>query len=186
MVLPIETDVLLTVTPDFREVVSKYMYGSTGWTPDSQHVHIGVNIGTEGWQRSLKSTTAHELNHTVRHHRMGTHRGELNIRDTIAFEGLAQCFETEVCGRLPPYARALSAKQVWRTWMLVKDNLDSLDEDFYHRIFFARNDKEVPTWAGYRFSYMIVSRMKKRSGLGWDALMGLRSEEIVGSSVPSL
>jgi len=70
--------------------------------------------------------------------------------------------------------------------MLVKDNLDSLDEDFYRRIFFARNDKEVPTWAGYRFSYMIVSRMKKRSGLGWDALMGLRSEEIVGSSVPSL
>jgi len=183
IVLPIETDVLLTVAPDLREAVTKYMHGSTGWTPDSQHVRIVVNTGTEGWQKSLKSTVAHELNHTVRHHRIGTHRGQLTMLDTIAFEGLAQCFETEVCGKRPPYATSLSTRQARRTWSLVEDNLDSLDEGLYRRIFFARNDKEVPTWAGYGISYMLVHRMKKRSGLGWNELMGLSSEEIVGSGI---
>lgn len=180
MVLPIETDVLLTVAPDLRVAVSKHI---TGWTPDSRHVNIGVNIRAQGWQKSLKSTVAHELNHTVRHHRMGTHRGQLTMRDTIAFEGLALCFETEVCGKRPPYAAALSAQEARKTWRLVEDDLDSLDEDLYRRILFARNDKEVPTWAGYRISYMLVNRMKKRSGLGWDALMGLSSEEVVGAGV---
>lgn len=182
-VLPIETNVVLRVAPDLREAVSKYLLGSTGWTPDSRHVHIGVNIGTQGWQRSLKSTIAHELNHTVRYHRTGTHKGQMTMRDTIAFDGLAQCFETEVCGMRPPYAAALSTQQARKIWGLIKDSLDSLDDGLYRRIFFARDDKEVPTWAGYRISYMLVHRMKKRSGLGWDALMGLTSEEIVGSGI---
>jgi uncharacterized protein YjaZ len=105
------------------------------------------------------------------------------MRDTIAFDGLAQCFETEVCGKRPPYAASLSAQQARKTWKLIEDNLNSLDEDLYRRIFFARNDKEVPTWAGYRISFMIVSRMRKRSRLGWNELMGLSSEEIVGSGI---
>jgi uncharacterized protein YjaZ len=159
------------------------MHGSTGWTPDSQHVHIGINTETQGWQESLKSVVAHELNHTVRYHRTGTHRGQLTMRDTIAFDGLAQCFETEVCGKRPPYAAALSTRQAEKTWGLIEDNLDSLDEGLYRRIFFARDDKEVPTWAGYRISFMIVSRMKKRSGLGWTKLMGLGSKEVVGSGI---
>jgi uncharacterized protein YjaZ len=105
------------------------------------------------------------------------------MRDTIAFDGLAQCFETEVWGKRPPYAASLSTQQTRKTWRLIEDNLDSLDEDLYRRVFFARDDKEVPTWAGYRISFMIVSRMKKRSGLGWNELMGLSSEEIVGSGI---
>ena len=182
-VLPIETNVSIMVAPDSREWVSLYMHGSTGWTPDSRHVHIGIDTGARGWRGSLKSVVAHELNHTVRFHRTGTHKGQLTMRDTIAFDGLAQCFETEVCGKRPPYASALSSQQVKKTWRLVKDQLDSLDEGLYRRVFFARDDKEVPTWAGYRISFMIVSRMKKRSGLGWDELMGLSSEEIVGSGI---
>jgi len=182
-VLPLETKVQLKVAPDLREAVSTYMQGSSGWTPDSEHVYIGVNTRTKGWRKSLKRTVVHELNHTVRMKRTRKRKGRLTMLDTIALEGLAQCFEKEVCGELPPYAAALSVQQARRVWGMIKDELDSLDETLYRRIFFARDDKDVPTWAGYRLSYMILSRRMKRLGLGWDALMGLNSEEIVGSGL---
>jgi len=179
-ILPLESSVRLRVTPDTREAVSTYMQGSTGWTRDSQHVYVGVNTQTKGWRRSLKRTVAHELNHTVRDKRTAKRKGKMTMLDTIAFEGLAQCFEKEVSGELPPYAAALSVQQTRRIWSMIKHDLDSRDEALYRRIFFARDDRDVPTWAGYRLSYMIVSRRMKRLELGWDARMGLSSEEIVG------
>ena len=179
-VLPLESRVQITVALDIRESVLSYMHGSSGWVRDSEHVFIGVNTKAIGWRKSLKSTVAHELNHTIRHKRMGTRLGQLDMRDTIAFDGLAQCLEEEVCGERPPYAVPLSARQAKKVWDTIKDDLDSLDETFYRRIFFARNDREVPTWAGYRISHMIVSRMKRRTGLGWRELMGKSSREIVG------
>lgn len=179
-ILPLESSVQLRVTPDTREAVSTYMQGSAGWTSDSQHVYIGVDTQTKGWRKSLRSTVAHELNHTVRDRRTGKRSGQLTMLDTIASEGLAQCFEKEVCGELPPYAAALSVQQARRVWSMIKDDLDSLDDALYRRIFFARKDRDLPTWAGYRLSYMLVSRRTRLLGLGWGALMGLSSEEIVG------
>ncbi len=129
------------MTPDTREAVSTYMHGTAGYTPDSKHVYLGVDIRVKDWRDSLTSSVAHELNHTVRHHRMGTHRGQLNMLDTLAFEGLAQCFEKEVCGKLPPYSSPLSAQQIRKVWDVIKDELDSLDEALYRRVFFARKTR---------------------------------------------
>ncbi len=166
--------------PDSSEAVATRMQGSSGWTHSGDDVDIYLNTKVIGWRKALKRSVVHEFNHAIRMQRTGKRSGELTLLDTVALEGLAQCFEKDVCGALPPYARAISISRAQKIWFIVKPELGKNDDPFYRRLFFATGDKDFPLWSGYTLSYLIVKRRMKQLGYGWSTIMSCNSAEIVG------
>jgi uncharacterized protein YjaZ len=157
------------------------MQGATGWSYGRGHAKIWVNISVNGWEMALARSVVHEFNHSVRAQRTKRMFKEHTLLDTIASEGLAQCFEETVCGRKPPYATAITLKQARQVWKSVKPELNRSDEKIYRSLFFG--DEEFPHWSGYTLSYLIVSKRIRESEMDWSTLMALESAKIVGSGL---
>ena len=171
---------LLHTTDQF---VIKKMGGTTGFTPNAGTINISINTKTKGWKKSLKSTAAHEYNHAARLQATNTDPYEYSLRETIAFEGLAQVFEEELTGELPSHAKAISKEKARKLWKKIKPLLGKKDYDIYYRVFLKEKDKEFPHWGGYTLSYLIIKKRKEELGFGWNKLMKLNSKKLVGKGL---
>lgn len=170
----------ITTTSD--EFITKRMGGTSGFTHNKKTIEIKVNPSARGWPQSLKSTIAHEFNHALRFQLTGKGFENYTLRDTIALEGLGQCFEEEMFGKTPPWAKAISKDKAIRLWKKIMPKLRNKSFDFYSKLFFGKG-KEFPLWGGYTISYLIVKKRKEELDLSWKELMKLSSKKLIGNGL---
>lgn len=120
-------------------------------TPDNPHF-------AGGWRTELPATLAHELHHVRRWRGPGY---GTTLLEALVSEGLAQHYETEERGGLPPYARiSADLDELWRRAQPVLDSAD-----YGHPVwFFGSEAGGPPRWAGYALGYELVRRFLVREG----------------------
>ena len=120
-------------------------------TPDNPHF-------AGGWRTELPATLAHELHH-VRRWR-GPGYGTI-LLEALVSEGLAQHYETEERGGLPPYT-SISA-DLDELWAQAQPVLHSADYG-HPAWFFGSEAERLPRWAGYALGHELVRRFLVRAG----------------------
>lgn len=175
-------DVITNFTDD--SFVCERMGGSVGYTGNGGGCALFINTDVDGWRESVKATAAHEYNHVVWFQMKGLTHRELTVKDNIALEGLAQCFEEAVTGITPPYATAISSDVARETWDKLAEHLSEPATEWNNKAWFGESD-EFETWAGYTLSYMIVSERIVDTKRPWSELMVMSTEELVGDGLGS-
>lgn len=182
-ILTSDRDIQVHLVPSSDPSISRYMDGASGWTRSGDTMDIYVDMKNPTWKPAMRRSFIHEFNHVIRAQRFKRLLEDYTLMDTITFEGLAQCFEKELCRTLPLYAKAISSGQARAAWLKLKPHLLQVDNDLWKRAFFSVNDSEFPHWSGYTLSYLIVRRLMSSSNLNWRNIMSMESQAIVGSGL---
>lgn len=169
-------DITIIITNTTDDFITKKMGGVGGFTCNLSLIHLQINTRARAWRNMLFSVISHEFNHTVR---FAIFNQETNLRGTMASEGLAQCFESEMSGRIPPWAKAISESRAKTVWKEIIPNLSNRGWRIYIQVFFGGN--RFPKWSGYTISYLMVKKRLKDLKVDWSEAMRLRSEELIGS-----
>lgn len=182
-ILASDREVLVNLIPSSNPDIRRYMGGASGWTRSEDTVDIYIDAKAPTWKEATQRSLIHEFNHVIRAQRFKKPFEDYTLLDTIAFEGLAQCFEKEILGTLPSYARAISLGQARELWLRLKPHLQEIDSQFYRRVFFATKDREFPHWTGYTISYIIVRRRMSTWRFGWSRIMREEPCVIIGQGL---
>lgn len=169
------TNITFVVTNTADKFIAKNMGGVGGFTLNRSLIHLRINTKAYTWKKMLVSTVAHEFNHTVR---FSVFNQETNLRGYLASEGLAQYFETEIGGNVPPWALALNTNRAKKVWKKIAPYLDRRGWNIYTQVFFGSGNK-FPQWAGYAISYLIVKEYLGGTKPDWNALMKVSSKELI-------
>jgi uncharacterized protein YjaZ len=121
---------------------------------DPEHKNILENISKE-----ILKTLAHEYMHASREQKIPWE--ECTLLEALVTEGLAQCFEVEVCGEDPIYARTLSAYEIQHILKQVTSILNTNDFD-YSGIFFGVGGI-YKKWTGYSVGYWLVNEYLRKT-----------------------
>ena len=170
-------DITIVITNTTDDFIAKKMGGVGGFTWSLSLIHLQINTRARAWRNMLFGTISHEFNHTVRF--AISNQKTTNLREQMATEGLAQCFESEISGRIPPWAKAISESRAKTVWKEIKPNLSNRGWRIYTQVFFGRD--RFPRWSGYTISYLMVKKRLKYLKVDWSKAMRLRSEELIGS-----
>jgi hypothetical protein len=178
-------DITFKVVATCDKAVGDRGNGCFGETVTPTNVTITVfNENVRAWESGIFSTVAHEYNHTVRRYSYNEEDGrpkKFNLKESLASEGVAQCFETEVNnGLTPKYARAISQKDAAKAWGSLKGRLG---ETNLYRAVFRGGEGEFPRWAGYTIAYLIVSKNIKDLGGDWNEITRLDAQTLIGNGL---
>lgn len=171
--LVLKSDLTFIVVNTSNEFVKRKMMGVTGYTWGKHVISIEINIGNPRWIYAIAGTVAHEFNHSARFNYI---KGDFTLEDTIAFEGLAQCFETKVTKKLPPWSKAITKDEAQKVWLDIQPRLKSKSSKLYRDLFFGSN--KFQKWSGYTLSYIVVK--KQLSNLDWNDAIKLNSKVLLG------
>ncbi len=180
--LKTDKDLVIIISATKDEFVKSRMGGVGGYTPNDHGIFIRVNTESRKWRDSLSGTMAHEFNHLIRFQKMKG-REKATLLTSLIFEGLAQCFEEDVTGKLRPWSKALTKAEATKVWKKIKGKLNSDSRDLNYRLFFKRDDIEFPLWSGYTIGYLLVRKRINELGNGWSSIMDMKSEEFVGKGI---
>ena len=180
--LKTDKDVVIIISATKDEFVKSRMEGVGGYTPNDYGIFIRVNRKSRKWRDSLLGTIAHEFNHLIRFQKMKG-REKTTLLTSLVFEGLAQCFEEDVTGKLRPWSKALTKAEATKVWKKIKGKLSSDSRDLSYRLFLKRDDIEFPLWSGYAIGYLLVRKRINELGNDWSSIMGMKSEEFVGKGI---
>jgi uncharacterized protein YjaZ len=181
-VLPLKKPIMINLAKSFEKFVIQKMDGGHGRTVDMGNIELFVSTEAKNWKQSVRSTIAHEFNHAARLQYTRKSWEGFKVIDTIASEGLAQCFAEQVTGYKAPYSHAISEKKARAVWRNIKPLLGKADHEIYKTIFLL-DSKKFPHWSGYTVSYMIVKKKVEELGLPWEKLMRMDSRSIVGKGL---
>ena len=179
--LQTSNDIILMISTTSDKFVSESMQGVSGFTHNDHTISILVNTESNKWKEAMGGTIAHEFNHVVRF--QGTAMAQdRSLRASLAFEGLAQCFEEEMTGKLKPWSTAINENQAKAIWKRIKGSLDSESRDLYTDLFIRKDAKRFPHWAGYALGYLIVKKtLAKNAKKGWKWAITASPKELIGS-----
>ncbi len=178
--LQTRNDIILMISTTSDKFVSESMQGVSGFTHNDHTISILVNTESNKWKEAMEGTIAHEFSHVIRFQGTGMVQ-DRSLRASLAFEGLAQCFEEEITGKLKPWSTAISEKQAKTIWKRIK-SLDSESRDLYTDLFIRKDGKRFPHWAGYALGYLIVKKtLARNSKKGWKWAIAASSKELIGS-----
>lgn len=179
--LQTRNDIVLMISTTSDKFVSESMQGVSGFTHNDHTISILVNTESNKWKEAMEGTIAHEFSHVIRFQGTGMVQ-DRSLRASLAFEGLAQCFEEEITGKLKPWSTAISEKQAKTIWKRIKRSLDSESRDLYTDLFIRKDGKRFPHWAGYALGYLIVKKtLARNSKKGWKWAIAASSKELIGS-----
>lgn len=157
---------------NFKAVIPEYGLGGMAyidfiWTRiDTDNIHYNSPLRTPNLQTSL----AHECHHIARKRFFSapTHSKKekklppkpINcLAYNLVTEGLAQCFEQEMFGRLPFYALAHTQENLKGIGnRIINNNLffKEITWEDYHSWFMGNAEKKLPRHGGYALSYALV------------------------------
>lgn len=126
----------------------------------------------------LKSTLAHELNHTLRWQKIGY---KYTLLESIISEGLADHCDIILNNNNPqPWDNALSETDFQKYLSLAKN--DWHNNNYNHATwFFGAGD--IPRWTGYSLGFKIVGDYIKRTGKDITELTRLPAETFVDNGL---
>ena len=179
--LQTRNDIVLIISTTSDKFVSESMQGVSGFTYNDHTISILVNTKSNEWKEAMEGTIAHEFSHVVRFQNENLAK-DRSIRALLAFEGLAQCFEEEITGKLKPWSTAINERQAKVVWRGIKGKLGSESRDLYSDLFIRKDGKIFPHWAGYTIGYLIVKKTLARNPKkGWKWAIAASSKELIGS-----
>jgi len=152
--------ILLAMNPDNKDLYKKYnlgfMYtGVTAITTGTGNIIISIDPREDKWQNILEYVIAHEYHHSVWTSR-NFQRKDFSIIEYLIFEGRADFFANIIFPDIEiPWIRNLSAVKEKEVWNIIKDVLESRDEDLNTKIMVG--DEKIPYGSGYSIGYHIVS-----------------------------
>jgi uncharacterized protein YjaZ len=123
---------------------------------DPEHKNVQENLASE-----LKSSIAHELNHSSRRHMVG--KNDI-LLETLVAEGLAVHFSIQITGNDPkPWCTAIQGKQLEELKEKAREEFYNEDYDYYGWFFGVQRD-DIPKWAGYSIAYSLVGDYLEETG----------------------
>jgi uncharacterized protein YjaZ len=178
-------DITFKVVATDDKVIRDRLDGSGGSTVTPTNITITVfNENVRSWRDAIVSSVAHEYSHAVRGYSYTDENGKpkvFDLKECLAAEGLAQCFEIEVNGGLIlKYTREISRKAAVRAWTDLKGRLG--ETGLYWAVFEGYGG-EFPLWTGYTLAYLIVSRNIKDLGGDWNEITKLDAETLIGDGL---
>jgi len=138
------------------------------------HVFVSAKKYTEF---GLKSTVAHELNHTIFYYYNYDKFNKYSLFDNIIMEGLAENFREDVIpGKPAPWSVALDKQTAFKIYENSKDVLDSVDSNDIKNYLFG--NKKYKKWTGYSVGYWLIKNMiNKTYNNDWNKIMQLKSKK---------
>ena len=133
---------------------------------------------TQGWQKHLENSIAHEYSHLAI---LDIRKWE-TILDSLIIEGIAETFRDEVIGgKSPPWTKVLSKSKAKILLKKLDKKLSFKESELHQELFFG--SKEYEMWSGYSLGYLIVKEFReKNSDLSWKDIMKLSSLDILKRS----
>ena len=179
-----KNDIVVTLSSTDDKFIGDAMGGVSGYTSNDHSLSVSINPATPGWKDFLAPTIAHEFSHVVRFQKVSGKENS-TILGSLAFEGLAQCFEEAVTGNLRPWSKVLDKEQAMETWIKIREILNANSRDFYNRLFIKKDDPEFRHWSGYSLGYIIVKMRIDELGRkpDWEDLTGRSPAELVGKGL---
>lgn len=177
-ILPSSRHMQITVNYTEDTFVSETMGGSTGRSDNASGFEVSVNTNVDGWRQALLGSVVHEYNHAIWFHEHNTAWDTMTVRDNIALEGLALCFEEHFIKGVPKFARAISREEAQEVWDKLEPHFGEPADDWTLRAWIAGND-EFPLWAGYTLSYLVINQAKEKLNLTWPELIKLETDILV-------
>lgn len=180
--LPVPLKNFVFVRPYFPSKEDEVFGGSMGLATYSCVFHLFIDLDSYS-KRQLKSTVAHELNHTIyMYHHYEKMMGEgFALLDNLAMEGLAEVFREDVLGGdIAPWSVALSKEEAFGfLCKLPEDSLYSEDRNLISDVLFG-DDNEFKHWTGYSVGYWLVKEfIAQHKNLSWDEIMKLDPKEFI-------
>lgn len=164
------------VVETFRE----RLYGVGGSTA-GEDISIYVDVEIDGHRSFLSNAVAHEYNHLARNDSWD--RDSQRLVDKLVLEGLALCFEIEMTGTEPPYARTVSQETARTLFEGVANRLGSTDPQLRSATFYGTHaDDEFEPWAGYVLAYELVRQTQLIDELDWSQLVATDSTTFVAET----
>lgn len=161
-------------------VFREELYGVIGVTVGTD-VSLYVDTDVDGHCSFLPNVVAHEYNHAVRYET--STRTQNRLADRLVLEGLAECFEVEITGREPPYARAVPVAAARSLFEGVKDELGSTDSQLHTAVFYGVDESdEFERWAGYTLAYHLIRESEPYTVHDWPELMDEDSKTLLEES----
>jgi uncharacterized protein YjaZ len=164
---------------DSRVDGARTMGGAFGIARTSRRMDVYLDASAPTWKESLRRSVIHECSHLIRAQHIRKAFSRYTLRDVIAIEGLAQCFEFEIMGTPGPYSIAVSRREAMRTFRLLEPYLDEVNGSLHRRAFFSKDDKEFKHWSGYAVSFMLVKRSLSKLSLSWEDKIRLDSQKLI-------
>lgn len=166
------------VFPTFSTFVKEKMYGVTGYAPYKNTILIFINPQNLKWRGALRTTVAHEFNHSVilKYNKWET------LLDSLIFEGLAENFKEYVIdSKQSSWVATLGLNQSKELFLNLKNHLRSKSYKLYRSVFLE--NKKYPLWAGYAIGYQIVcSFIKANQNIKWQQIVKLHPKDILERS----
>ena len=166
----------ITILPTNDNFVGDKMGGVSGYTLHNKTLLLKI-YNSKVDRTSVISTVAHEYCHLVREQ----HVKWDTLIDSIAFEGLAENFETKISGRTPPYAIKLSEKEAKELWERIKNKLNGKSGLTHNALFFG--SETMPNWGGYSLSYYLIRNLLIKNKFDFESLMKVHSKTLVSKAL---
>lgn len=179
-VLPSSLPIRIRLLVDSRTDGARTMGGAFGITLTRTRMDLYLDSSAMDWEKSLRRAVVHEYNHLLRAQRVRKPFTRYTLRDVMATEGLAQCFELEIMGSPGRYSTAVSKREAMKAFRLLEPHLDEINGSLHTRAFFAMDDREFEHWSGNTASFILVRKTLETLGLSWNDVMNLESRRIIG------
>ena len=175
-VLPSSMNARIIILPTNDAFVRDHLGGISGYTLDNKTVLLSV-YNSKVDKTSIVSTVAHEYCHLAREQYIKWD----TITDSIAFEGLAENFETKISGKIPPYAIKLSEKEARKLWEKIKGKLNGKSGLTHNALFFG--SETMPLWGGYSLSYYLIRNVLIENKFDFKSLIKMDSKTLVSKAL---
>lgn len=177
--LPIPTKNYVFVFPYLPTEKERIFEGIMGIACYSCVFHLFIS--PDLWSpKTLASTVAHELNHTIFFYYHYEKLNNYTLLDRMIIEGLAENFREQVIESTPsPWAIALTYKESTDILnSMTTEDLFSKDQNLIKEILFGSD--EYKPWTGYSVGYWLIKKLiQKNPHMSWDEIMKLESKNIL-------
>ena len=178
-----ETTVCVYVVDDTQTFFARdHMNGVMAFSPGAGK--IGFNLEpTDGWQKELPYTLAHEHHHSVLVSQADFDWGDVTLLDYLLFEGRADSFAAMLYPDLArPWTVALTAEQEKEQWAAMQEQLQRTSPAVMRQFMFGDRVR-IPQWTGYTIGYRIVQAyLEMHPELSIQEWTAIDAEEILRDS----
>jgi hypothetical protein len=132
------------------------MGGIVGVTAGHGRVILRIHPDAN-WQAVLPYALAHEMHHSYWAENYLDPAKPFTLADYMVFEGRADYFAGTLFPHPAPWTAALSAEDYAVAWHGLSRDLGATDGPKLRAAMFGSPQAGIPTWAGYRIGYRLVS-----------------------------
>ena len=143
-------------------------------------------ISNELVKEELAALFAHEYHHICRLLYLKKSPFDMQLKDSVVIEGMAECAVKEIYGEkwLSPWAKRYSQKEalaIWEKHFVPALHIKGVNN--HHSFLYGAKTKGLPLWAGYCIGYYIVQSYLQNNGpIEQSDLYKMPTDEIIAGS----